>query len=172
MTNGRTVVLHIPPEEAHFAAMGKVVANFAAFEAILQSAIWRFANVDDEAGICLTAELSLHRSFDALIALARLRGATDDMLKRLAKFAADTQNGIKAQRNRIVHDPVYFEPDSSAPNRLKISARKTVVYGYEPAPTAAIEKLVDNIGDRISKFERLIEEIANHCGVVLRLAKE
>jgi len=45
-------------EEAHYEAIGKFVKNWAAFELFIQSAIWRFANVDDEVGYCLTAQIS------------------------------------------------------------------------------------------------------------------
>ena len=64
--------------ETHYAAVGKVASNWAAFEHRIQWAIWNIAELDNLTGACITAQIgNSGRMIDAVIALLRLKGVTD-----------------------------------------------------------------------------------------------
>lgn len=144
--------------EAHYREIGKVAANWAAFETIAVSALWMLADVKDEPGACLTAQIpNMARRMDALEALLRLRGASDFLLRKVHKFGSDTY-GLQEQRNRIVHDPWHVDKDGQL-NRLEITAKGKLKFGHIPFAVAEITRAVFLISEHIKRFSELMREI-------------
>ena len=73
--------------DAHYCAIGKVTANWAALEAIINSAIWQIGEIPDDIGACLTSQIF---TYDAKIktlgALLGVRGGLDATISALNKF--------------------------------------------------------------------------------------
>ncbi len=150
-------VLGLIPD-SHYATIGKVAANWSVLEKLAESAIWRFARCDDEAGACITSQIySLDGRLKALISLLKWRGLGDGLVAKLNKLAADSP-GLGEQRNRIVHDP-WNVSASGVPQRLQITAQKTLVMGFQPMPTDEVKKVADRIAIFIDRFETLILEV-------------
>src|SRR5271154_5347239 len=107
--------------DRHYAAIGKVAANWSALERLMDSLIWRIALVQDKEGACITAQIpNMARRVEALISVIRLNGGSERLIKRYNKFAADTDK-LQTGRNRVVHDPWIFDAVSETPHRLEIS---------------------------------------------------
>lgn len=156
----------------HYLAIGKVASNWAAFEGLVRSAIWVLAKVEDEAGACITAQLpNISRALDALIALVRLRGGDDTLVRSYKKMAEDSV-ALGNKRNRIVHDPWAAERGTKRPHRLEITAQKRLVMGYLAHTTEEVEKLVDEINDHIDRFIALTEKAIALVGASLKKSPE
>jgi len=137
--------------EAHYAAIGRVAAEWASFEVTVDTASLNMADMDAKTAACFTAQIQgSARKLDAYIALARLRGATKT-IEELNKFAKDTQ-GLQEQRNRIVHDPwVGF----TKPHRLEATARKLLRLMFIPVPTDEVLQLAPRIVEHENRFNEL-----------------
>jgi hypothetical protein len=135
----------------HYAAIGRVATEWAAFETTLDSSTLLLARFEIRRGVCLTAQIAgWSRKFDAYVAIARLRGATKT-IPDLNKFAQDT-NGLSEQRNRVVHDPWVGK---EKPHRLETTAKRTLRFEFVPVPTVEVMKIAGRITDHIKRFEKL-----------------
>jgi hypothetical protein len=154
--------LSLMMNEPHYKAIGKVVANWAALEAIISSALWRLARVDDTAGVCLTSQIpNMPGRMNALISLAKLRNASDGIIRKLHKFADDTP-GLQEQRNRVAHDPWRIDLSTGQLQRLEVSARKTAKLQYVPVSVEEIESVVDRILAHVNRCCDLMDEMFRH----------
>ena len=114
--------------QRHYAAIGKVAAEWAEFEFILDTRTLRLAGFPAEKGTCLTAQIAgPARKLDAYISLARLCGASETTIKKISKFQQQTYD-LAEKRNRIVHDQWLIFPSGST-HRLEITARRKLVKG-------------------------------------------
>jgi hypothetical protein len=151
-------------QSEHYVAIGMVASNWAAFEYLVNSALWYLAKVDDEPGACLTSQIpNMGRSFDALAAIVRLRGGTDTAIRKINQFAQETHT-LGTKRNRVVHDPWAAEKKTSVPHRLEISAQKKLIFGYQPVPTAQLQKVVEEIAAHMDQFDKLMKIILAEIG--------
>lgn len=143
------------PDE-HYAAIGRVTEHWAALELLIDASCWELALVDSLVGTCLTAQVLGHaRKLDAFIALVRLRGGDEQLIKRLNKFS-ETARRVSERRNRVVHDP--WMTFAGAPHRYEASARKAAVLRMIPMATADVTHLSDQIDDLWGNFHALREE--------------
>lgn len=142
--------------ESHHAAVGKVAAYWSVLEKLAERAIWRFAKVDDGPGACITSQIySLEVRLKALIAILKLRDLSGALVGKLNKFAGD-MSGLGEQRNRVVHDPWTLDLTSGVPQRLQITAKRTLVMGYQPVPTEEVTMVVGRIYEAIWRFYELM----------------
>lgn len=146
----------------HYAAVGKVAASWAGFEHHLQQSIWVAAGIDFSIGACLTTQIgNSGRLIDALIAVLRLRGATEDNIKPLLSFAGDVGNKQR-KRNRIVHDPWFFRIDQDEPRktfRYELSASKTFVDELKHQPTDELQQFILSIKELSTTLDFLLTQI-------------
>jgi hypothetical protein len=151
-------------QERLYATVGKISSNWAAFEAIQNSALWVLARVDDDAGACLTSQIpNISRALDAFATLVCLRGGDDTLMMRINKFIEKTHN-LSARRNRAIHAPWHWNFETGKASRLVITAQKKLVFGPEEVETAEMSKLVDETHDHVEAFEKIIEEISEKLG--------
>lgn len=156
---GPSVGVKLPEE--HYAAIGKVAEAWAGLELSIDMACWTLANLTGRVGACLTAQVSGHaRKMDAYIALSRLRGADDTLIRRLNKFAVQAQ-GMAERRNRVVHDPWMAMGVLASPHRLEVTARKKVVLKGVLMLTADVLKLAEEIDDLWMVLETIKQETDN-----------
>jgi hypothetical protein len=144
--------------DRHYAAIGKVATKWAALEAEIDIRTVLLAGFDADTGACLTAQIAgPARKLDAYIALARLRGASDDTMKKLGKFLEQTFS-IGEKRNRIVHDQWYVFPSGPA-IRFEITARKKLIMRHEKHTTEDINQTIAAIAaliDRLDAIDKLV----------------
>jgi hypothetical protein len=147
-------IMPLPLE--HYAAIGKVAANWAALELIVDSACWVLAGVADEPGVCLTSQVAgIQRKLDALTALLRFREKPENLVKQVNKIAKDAR-GLSERRNRVVHDPWQTGGLLGGPHRLEASARAKLVFESVPMGTGEVIALVDDIWALTNRFTVLM----------------
>jgi hypothetical protein len=142
--------------ETHYAAVGKLASNWAEFEHRIQWAIWNIAGLDNLTGACITAQIgNSGRLIDAMIALLRLKGATESSITSLNKFAARVGDKQR-QRNRIVHDPWSFKIPNGEAVRGELSASREVISTFVPHSTKEVEDFADGISALVGELETLL----------------
>ena len=93
-----------PRWDDYLKAIGTVCMVWADLDFNIHEAIWELANVENNVGACITAQIVPPLSrFRALIALVHFRGGDEKLVKALNKLSL-TVDGLARQRNRIVHD--------------------------------------------------------------------
>jgi len=140
---------------AHYAAIGRVAAEWSAFEATIDTFILQITNINAKMGVCLTSQITgSARKLDAYVALARLLGA-EKQLAKLNTFAKDTLS-FAERRNRIVHDPWV---GLNTPHRLEATARRKLRFEFISVSTEDVQRLSFEITEHCVRFERLHDEI-------------
>ncbi len=101
--------------------------------------IWELAGVPPATGACLTAQMvSLHSRLSALLALLKLRRASNATVAAVNSFADDSR-GPNEMRNRIVHD-VWMKGSDLSVVRLEITAPKKLKFGLRPVTSDELDK--------------------------------
>ena len=156
MDDAHKVLPDFRGQDSHYQAIGKLASNWAAFEAILTSAIWQIGGIEDAIGACITPQIpSYEGKMKALVSILEVRGGFRKVIDDVNKFHKSIRP-LATFRNRVVHDPAYFDPATGVPQRLEITADKMPVLAYRPAPTDDVLKKVDEIADRIDEFKEII----------------
>jgi hypothetical protein len=144
----------------HYAAIGMVAAQWAYFEAVIDTWLHSFANVTTEVGVCFTGQLLGPRSrIDAFIALVRHSGCAPSWNAKLDAFAQNT-TGLAEQRNRAVHD-VWMLDDPAKPVRVEASARKKLRIVPVSVSTDDLRQLMINIRQHQRRFDEMATSIFN-----------
>lgn len=114
----------------YYAAIGRVAAGWAFFEAIVNHAIWELANVEQHVGACITAQIiSPIARFRALVALLKLRGADQSTIATINSLSSKA-NRVSRQRNRLVHDPSTVNARTGVFDQLRITADRTLEFKF------------------------------------------
>jgi hypothetical protein len=140
--------------------IGMIAARWARFEYIVTEIIWHLANVDIEAGACITAQIQSPSSrLRALAALVRLRGGSPELYNTINSFTVDCDS-LARQRNRYIHDP-WLSGEDMNPRRVEITAdRKLRFEAVETsleemdALSAKIRKAIDDLQDLYARIRR------------------
>jgi hypothetical protein len=142
----------------HYSAIGQIAAQWAYFEAIIDSWLISYARIEPKVGICFTAQMiGLRPRLDAFIALAKHLGADKRWNQTLEDFARDA-NGLSQQRNRAVHD-VWELTDPTSPHRWEATAQRSLRYLKHDVSTEELRKLVDNIIKLQARFDDMAATI-------------
>lgn len=165
-----------PPSDQdfdHHQAVGVIAAFWAELERNIEEAVWRLADIQPAAGLCLTGPmLSAHVKLTSLTALFQLHELPDKHIKALKEFK-NKLSGTSDKRNRAVHDPwhysIYTSGNAKSPASLsdiEIAVhQKTMTVTRDGTlqvyDTAATEDEYDSIRgeirDQIERFKGLIE---------------
>jgi hypothetical protein len=136
-----------------FQAIGRLAVAWSTFESNINDAIWELANVEKEAGTCLTSQLiGPGPRFRCLVALLRLRETPSDIIKRINVLSADA-DAAGRQRNRYLHDPVAWRRSDGTIHRLEMTADKQVKHEFIPVEVKEIDELrrkIDHLGTRFN----------------------
>ena len=147
----------------HIDYVGLIATRWAFLEFIIDSTIWRLANIQSEIGGCLTANLqSIHLKLRSLRALAEYHGASKKLLKDFASFQSRI-SGTADKRNRAVHHPwmpsVNRDTNEVGMGQFIVRAdQKGREFSSKPI---AIDKLVElnmEINKRLEEFFKLREK--------------
>jgi hypothetical protein len=142
-----------------FALIGEVANEWAMLEFDVNETIWELANVEQQAGACITSCIgSMNQRTRALSALVGMRGGKKELLGEITKFI-NKIDGISRQRNRVVHDPWYIRNDTNEPHQLQITVDKTLEFDFIAVPTIDVEDLIKKMKTHIDMFHQLKSKI-------------
>jgi hypothetical protein len=146
--------------DAHHSAVGMIASTWAGFEQLIQLAVWNLAGLDNLTGAAITTQIgNSGRLLDAIIALLRLKGASEEEIKPVNLFA-EKIGRRQRQRNRFIHDPWSFRMPHGQPHRFEVSARRDVVSTQIPHTT---QELLD--------FHKEIIALAQELDTVLKAVR-
>lgn len=146
-------------DDVYYAAIGKVTITWAFFEIIIDTHIWRLAQVDTDHGACMTAQIAgSGRKLDALMSLVRHRIGEGPWTKKLNAFAQST-TGLAERRNRMIHDPLVKLDGEQHPRRIGITAKKQLLVTNQPQPVTEILRLGQNIHSQHAALEAIMAEV-------------
>ncbi|MCA0004666.1 hypothetical protein LB567_12895 [Mesorhizobium sp. B264B1A] len=98
----------IPEGDPHYAAIGLVASNWARLERTADEAIWELLQAAPPLSASVTAQmLGLRSRMSAIKGLLESLGASDDSIARVERLFSSSY-GLNDQRNRIVHDPWFY----------------------------------------------------------------
>lgn len=140
--------------EAHYAAIGRVAANWSYFEAVVDDWSIRLAHITSEIGVCFTSQMPGSRAkLNAFIALADHLRVDPSLLQSLDKLTKETV-GLSERRNRAVHD-IWFLDEPSNPRRLEATAQRRLRLLEIPVPTDELLRLAAEILEHVQQFDEL-----------------
>ena len=134
----------LPPEHSFYAVIGRVVAEFAQVEHILDLAIWDLCAADQLLASCITGQL-LGQSgrFLALQELADAKGFDKAMWKRIETLKSGAAILFK-RRNRFVHD-AWYETGVGQTGQFRSYSGKEGVFGFHEVTSADAEKIIVSV---------------------------
>ena len=139
-------------KSVHYQAVGRIAAAWAYFESIIDYWLHDAAGIDEQTGVCLTAQMIGPRPrTDAYIALVKHKGADKKWYKILEDFAKDAQ-GLGEQRNGAIHD-VWDLDEPKTPKRREATARRALRVLDVHTPTRDLLDLESAIHDLWWRFE-------------------
>lgn len=166
-TSDIRLTVHLPLPEDHdtYKLIGRVAAEWAHLEHILDLTIWDMAGVREAAGSCITAQLpGSYARFNAIGALAVHRRFGTKMLDRIETLS-NKVSGTGRERARIVHDAWYLEAGPDTTKQFKsILPRKKKEEGEQKFGNVDIGEtyvtaLIAKIRDRIKDVSQLRADI-------------
>jgi len=144
-----------PSSEKVLAAVGAVADAWAHLEFDINEAIWELANVEQQAGACITAQIiSIGGRTRALAALVAWRAGDKELLGKVNRFGAEAES-VGRQRNRVIHDPWYVRNDTDEPHQLRITADRRLDFDFAPNSIEDIHAVRDKIFSVADDFRKL-----------------
>ncbi|MEL3892803.1 hypothetical protein V6B08_21180 [Ferrovibrio sp. MS7] len=146
---------------AHYAAIGRVAANWNEFEAAIDVTSAFIADLDEEIAACFTAQMiGVGPKSNALLSLMKQTSFDSKACKELEKFFKERVIGLSEQRNRAVHDVWHLE-NAQQPTRFEVTAKKTLRYLRVDMPTKDLITLANNIQKLKDDFVALVKKGLN-----------
>jgi hypothetical protein len=147
----------LPDDHPFYQLFGRVAAEWALIEHVLDLTIWELAGFSHELGSCITGQLiGQSGRFNALLALVAAKGCDDKMRNRITDLVYKTGNLAK-RRNRFVHDAWYLSESESGKSvgQFKSYEPKIGKSGFdEVTETFAIET-IDPIKSKLADISQL-----------------
>jgi hypothetical protein len=145
----------LPAEHSFYGLVGRVAAEWAQLEHVLDIAIWELSGIDPAAGSCITSQLGSYAArFKALVALSNHRGLDEKFISRI-KTLQNKVGELAEKRARIVHDAWYIEVGTDSVSQFKSLNSKNNEFGMNSIEEATILDLVERIRGRISMVHSL-----------------
>lgn len=148
-----------PPDHPIYSLVGQVASSWAHIDHLLDILIWQLADVDAQAGACITAQIpGTFGRFKAVIALLTFhQQRTNKDLKPLIGKATELSNKANVPgegRHRTVHDPWYEYPYSADQTaQFRAMPHKDPKYGIQEVD---LEDIKSNLED-IKKFSERVK---------------
>jgi hypothetical protein len=153
-------IVPIPLDDAHFAAIGKVVVNWAALELIIDSAVWQIAEIPDDIGASLTSQIGTFDSkIRALGAVLTVRNGFGEIVSALNSFSQGKTRALLELRNRVVHDAWIGDLKTGIPHRLTSPTKDkkgVPTLTYLQFSTETLNQAANQIAELIDKFKDII----------------
>ncbi len=112
--------------------IAQIISCWSALESNINMAIWHLAGVYPAIGACLTEQIfNLNSRLRALLALLKLRRASDELVGRVKRFSEYSHKASDI-RNRVVHHTWHQGMETKKMMRLEIKVQGTLAYGFKP----------------------------------------
>lgn len=125
--------------------IAKIISFWSALEYNINLSIWHLAGVYPAIGACITEQIyTLDGRTRALLALLKLRRASDELERRVNRFSDKTR---KAQdvRNKIAHHTWHQGVESKEMMQLEIGAKRTLTYDFKHIPIESLKTDQDTV---------------------------
>ncbi|KAB2957647.1 MAG: hypothetical protein F9K19_01940 [Rhizobiaceae bacterium] len=114
----------IPEGDPHYAAIGLVASNWARLERTADEAIWELLQADPPLSASVTAQMmGLRPRMTAIQGLLSSLGAPDAATKKVEGLLQSSY-GLSDQRNRVVHDPWFYNINTNERARYSATVDK------------------------------------------------
>lgn len=151
--------LHDPRFDDHMRWVGHVAGIWASLELGINMAIWELANVEREAGACITSQLfSPSSRLRVLTNLIRIRGGAPDKIAKINKFAGAVGD-LGRRRNEYIHDTWTLDEKTAKVARIHVTMEGEFHFGFAPTSIEELQTLYTNIQTQIRRFDELRDEI-------------
>jgi hypothetical protein len=141
--------------EDYAAVIGRIAEGWAQLEFQIDRGIWTLLRTQHQLAACVTAQLiSVHIRMRAFIALVELHGGSEATLACLRSFSGKV-SALQEKRNRAVHDPRAVDKASGIVNRLEMTAKPKITFGFEPEPIEILRDLHADIYKAVTDFSKL-----------------
>ncbi len=150
-----------PLPESHpiYADIGRVAAQWAQLEHILDLTIWDLASIAPERGACITGQVMGARPrFQAIIALCMSCNLKKQIIDSTRELMNKTLN-VGEDRNRMVHDAWYMELPSGKTFQFRTMPRKNPTYGLNEIDHSKLVELIARIKRRVDSAYKLRSDI-------------
>lgn len=156
MADDSTEHPYSPKFDPYFLEIGRVANAYSQLEFKMNDAIWELANVARSAGVCMTAQMiGPGPRIRCLLALLKFRNASDALIREFNKIGEKIE-GVARRRNRYVHDPFVFNPDTGEIHRMESTADKSIRYGFTNAENIDdLKQLATDIDTVADEFDQL-----------------
>jgi hypothetical protein len=92
--------------KTYLMVVGDIATRYAAFEHVINAAIWTLCGVDQRTGSCVTSEIiSIGSRFRILIALMHEKGCDQRLVERAIELSKSADKTSKF-RNKYIHAPI------------------------------------------------------------------
>jgi hypothetical protein len=147
-----------PPEHPVYNLVGQIASDWSHVEHTLDTIIWALADVNPEAGACITSQMLGHYGrFKAIVALLTLHERNSQ--KKTAALTA-TANRLMGkanlpgdERNRNIHDPWYVFTGHGVPGQFKTMPKNDFKFGIHPSEREKLEKNLRDIHEFAAEVE-------------------
>ena len=157
----------LPADHPAYASIGRVTAEWARLEHLLDAIIWEMAGVRHETGPCITGQMVGHAPrFNAIGALGLLCGLNASLLKEIEKTNHSLYELAK-ERNRVVHDAWYIDPATGQISQFRSVLPKKINFG----PVDVNDQYTEELVARINKKCEIVSGIRSKMRQSLQTAR-
>jgi hypothetical protein len=148
-----------PRFHEHMKWLGQVAAIWASMELQINMAIWELANMEREAGACITSQLfSPSSRLRAFIALVHIRGGTPEVISKINKFSKRALC-LARRRNSYVHDTWAIDEKAGDVKRIHVTMEGAFSFGFTPTSVDELKGLFADVQNGIKRFDDLRDEV-------------
>jgi hypothetical protein len=149
----------LPPDHPIHALVGRVAADWAMVEHLLDITIWHLTGLSESMGACLTGQImGSYGRMATIHSLCLHRNLDEKILKRISEITRSLK-GSQDRRNGILHDAWYFEHTEKRTEQFKSMARDEWLFGFHAVDEAFLHETLDKIARRIVDVTALREMI-------------
>jgi hypothetical protein len=165
---------YVKPPKGHriYKLVGKIASDWTHFEHELDRIIWCPTPTISSIPVCITAQLiGPMPRFRALIALLTLRSVSQPVFTKYIKEAntfSGQIGGVAEARNRIVHDPWYYDKASGTVAQFKSMPASDRGYGIRERDILGVEQTLRDIAKHTKTAEKLFKRLNRDVSTLLK----
>ncbi len=141
----------LPEDHPFYPLIGRVAAEWAQLEHVLDLIIWDLTEGDKITNSCVTGQIMSHSPrFKAILALAEHRGYNKKTLSDI-KSLRQKMFGVSEKRNRYIHDAWIlqtFGEDMGEVGQFQNYSEKNKAFGFSPISGKDILNCIDEIKNK------------------------
>jgi hypothetical protein len=151
----------LPDTHPVYQAIGSVASKWAYYEHTLDNSIRALTKTEPTVITAVTAQMmGTYPRLNAIKSLCAVRNLSPSVKAKVNSLINDNHDP-QERRNRIIHDPWFFDPNSQETGQFKSMAPKDkdLKYGVKPVAAEFIDETLELIADRIKEAQKLYEKI-------------